>query len=201
MWHLRPNTRTQLEMLKIFIYNSFFICIPELGPTICRYTNLLDSQSCLWHLNWNWLSLSDSGLRDAPRFLSLSGLNFWSWRVKLFVLNRWSNAQNLMQKKKIFRGSSIFGQCHIKHVTMVEHRGKPSYCNPMSLTPSTLPTDINLTVHNYVQNSSVLSRASQDELLSLGRRLARNALSTSARWRNAKMVLTSLTYLSELKIS
>ena len=75
--------------------------------------------------------------------------------------------------------------------------------NPMSLTPLTSdlpPTDINLTVHNYVQNSPFLSRASQDKLLSQGWRLAQNALSTSARWKNAKIVPT-LTCLFEPKIS
>ena len=74
----------------------------------------------------------------------------------------------------------------------------------MSLTPpSTLdspPTDINLTVHNYVQNSPVLSRASQDKLLSQGRRLVQNALSTSVKWRNAKIV-PSLACFFEPKIS
>ena len=78
-----------------------------------------------------------------------------------------------------------------------------NFWNAMDLTPSTSdspPADINLTVHNYVQNSPLLSRASQDKLLSQGWRLAQNALSTSARWRNAKMVPT-LTCLFEPKIS
>ena len=69
----------------------------------------------------------------------------------------------------------------------------------MSLTPSTSdlpPSDINLTVHNYVRNSPVLSRATQDKVLSQGWRLAQNALSTSAGWRNAKM-----TCIFEQKIS
>jgi hypothetical protein len=66
---------------------------------------------------------------------------------------------------------------------------------------NTIDIDIimmNLTVHNYVQNSPVLSRASQDKLLSQVRRLAQNALSTSTMWKNAKMVPT-LTCLFESK--
>lgn len=66
------------------------------------------------------------------------------------------------------------GRNEYLHVTNVPH------VRDLPLSP-----DMNLTVHNYVHNSTVLSRAS---LLSKGRTLAQTALSISTGWKNTKMV-------------